>query len=422
MDGFEPSIEQWADFLRPRFEAVQESRRVSGKGKWDQHDLADELGIQQSTLSKFLNGRFRNKRSFQLVLEKVIELVGLKLDDDLRRRVKYVRHHGYAAGTDCVHFGATQTLFFASVGLSGAGEGLSLDHVSVEYLPRTLLNPDAELDAMVDRTRKEWSAGLQQRPRQLDDLLTLLSSDVADAFVLPDLKEAAGLALQFGVSNYDIFYTLRVPAYGRDLLRKRLREWTPDKPMSPHLSQGVGVNICIMTGDNNVVIGHRKKDKPGPRPGQLEVGACEGLRIDDLNGGSIISGGLGNLDVRRVFQRALLEEFGLSPADISTIDLTGFGYDLEYGQWNLIGRAVTALTLDEIRSTRHSTRARDKYEVRIMDTPRGTRELFEWIYNRQEPLWSCGLVCLYFALVLRDGHDAVCTAARGLNLFRASKG
>lgn len=114
------------------------------------------------------------------------------------------------------------------------------------------------------------------------------------------------------------------------------------------LSQGVGIVLTVVTADEKIVLTRRRADT-GIRPNELDVSVVEAIdpyqdAVENSNGEQHSRK---TIDLYKVAIRGLKQELGMV-ASRDQIHLLGFGVDLEYYQWNIIGTVNTNLTSSQI--------------------------------------------------------------------------
>ncbi|TFD97075.1 hypothetical protein [Jeotgalibacillus sp. R-1-5s-1] len=163
---------------------------------------------------------------------------------------------------------------------------------------------------------------------------------------------------------------------------------------SPFLSQGVGIVLTVVTSDEKIVISHRKDT--GIRPHEMDVSVVEAIDPDkdytyDPNNRQKKS-----IDLYSAAKRGLYEELGLD-VQKDEITLLGYGLDLEYYQWNVIGTAHINLTYDEVLRQKssgiHGMNELKKIEAVDLD-PKKVAQLL-----KNNKLWSTAQVALYWTTI-----------------------
>ncbi len=110
----------------------------------------------------------------------------------------------------------------------------------------------------------------------------------------------------------------------------------------PFLSNGFGVALTIITGDQKLILTHRQTTT-GIRAGEVDVSVVEGIH-PEKHRSTIYRGP----DLYLVAILGANEELGISLVQ-DEIAFLGFGVDTEYYQWNLIGMARVKETPERVR-------------------------------------------------------------------------
>ncbi|MCM3363443.1 hypothetical protein ACTQ5K_09500 [Niallia sp. Sow4_A1] len=168
------------------------------------------------------------------------------------------------------------------------------------------------------------------------------------------------------------------------------------------LSQGIGIVLTVVTADEKIVLTRRRADT-GIRPNELDVSVVEA--IDPYQDAVENSNGEQNsrktIDLYKVAIRGLKQELGIV-ASPDQIHLLGFGVDLEYYQWNIIGTVKTELTSSQIIELKssgiHGINELSKIEFIHHDHIKVAEVL------RDQPLWSTAQIALYWTMVYDMGN------------------
>jgi len=148
----------------------------------------------------------------------------------------------------------------------------------------------------------------------------------------------------------------------------------------------------------------RRFRNAGARPHELDVGAVEGPALMDFDAG-------GHADVPDVMLRGVSEEYGVSPNQVTDIKVLGFGYDLQWAQWNFLGLARVDLPARKIRARHRRVAAHGAEYKETIGVPATPHDVFKVLSNELKGTWSCGLATAYYALTHLHGVEEVEKAA-----------
>lgn len=171
---------------------------------------------------------------------------------------------------------------------------------------------------------------------------------------------------------------------------------------SPVLSQGVGVVLTVVTSDEKIVLTRRRKDV-GIRQGELDVSVVEAIDPDKdiVESSKDSEGEHRKIDLYRAAIRGVEEELGLA-VQPDQVHLLGYGVDLEYYQWNIIGTVETELTSKQILEKK-SSGTHGLNEISYIEFVQyDFIKVAELI--RDEPMWSTGQIALYWTMVYQSGN------------------
>lgn len=221
---------------------------------------------------------------------------------------------------------------------------------------------------------------------------------------VPDEEMVLRLVLQ----NTDYFafqatvLSLDRPLSDGTTLRSKYLTPPPEEPI-PFLAIGLGVAVVLLSSDHKLIVSRRSL-KAGARPGELDVSFVEGVH-HELDRASAHKGP----DLYRTAIRGAKEEVGIE-LNRSAIHFLGFGVDLEYYQWNVIGMARLSQTAEDALSAR--TRGLSgKWETRTFEYVDARPDAL-WKFLRDEKLWATGWVALYWSLVREYGKSRVDESAQ----------
>lgn len=232
-------------------------------------------------------------------------------------------------------------------------------------------------------------------------LFSLKSFSIGRTIPNEDLE----LRLVFQKTDY---YSFQATIQSLDLLlsdgttlRKKYLTPPPHDPV-PFLATGFGVAIVLVSSDHKIIFS-RRSSQSGTRPGELDVSFVEGVHPDLDRAPNSCP------DIFRTAIRGAGEEVGVDLAE-DDILFFGFGVDLEYYQWNILGMAHLNLPADEAlqQRTRGSGGKWETHEFLIIDA----RPDDVWKFMKHEKVWAMGWVALYWTLVHEYGRSKVDRSAR----------
>lgn len=166
----------------------------------------------------------------------------------------------------------------------------------------------------------------------------------------------------------------------------------------PFLAIGLGVALVLITRDEKFVLCCRSTNS-GARANELDVSVVEGVHLDHDR-----STHHAGPDLYKTAVRGAKEELGIElPRE--DICFLGFGVDLDYYQWNVIGFARLAVTSEElmVNRTRGSSGKWENRDIQFVDTNPDA----VWIFLRNRRLWATAWVALYWAMVREYGRRKV---------------
>jgi transcriptional regulator with XRE-family HTH domain len=364
---------------------------------WTQEALAIELNMGAGTLSDLLNGVSRRESTIRRNGERVCAKLGCSFEDIIKQ-AKYGAVHGLESSYHCIEIGENLTLWYRYAGngispISPADISLQFDRSLGETLH---LSPRVE--QLVRRVLHERDQG--RHTFENNPLLTIFGGK---AFPPIGIDERDGVELKLGATDYAICYALRRTEEGQRYFRALVNDWTPEDPFDPIIAQGLGVNVAIVSNDEQMIFG-RRFENAGARPQELDVGAVEGFALKDFDAA-------GQAEVPDVMVRGVSEEYGISTEQITDIKVLGFGYDLQWAQWNFLGLAWVDVPAQKIRRRHKGLAAHGLEYIDTIAVPATPKEVFEGLSREPKGVWSCGLATAYYALVHLHGADAVEKAA-----------
>ncbi|MCP4568799.1 MAG: hypothetical protein GY841_14575 [FCB group bacterium] len=185
-------------------------------------------------------------------------------------------------------------------------------------------------------------------------------------------------------------------------LRKKYLEGSNIYQPIPFLANGFGIALTIISEDRKLVVTHRS-EQCGARPGEIDVSV-----VESVHPGMDTSGPTAVPDLYSTAIRGLREEVGID-LDPNEIIFFGFGVDLQYYQWNLIGMARISQTGEEILNC-FSRGVHGKWEAKMLELvcfdPKSTLHIF-----KKTKSWSTALVAAYWSLVNEYGKKETLSAA-----------
>lgn len=290
--------------------------------------------------------------------------------------------------------------------------------VSSPYRPETvhciLSGTQLKLPAEVQRRRaaiERDQAALQAAGKSgiwNGPLLSL--SEFARSRTIPD--EQPRVTLTFQRSDFFTFRasvgSLDEPFPRADGTVTSLREEFIDAsdPLAPRpfLAAGFGVCLVLLTSDNMLILA-RRGDDVGIRAGELDASVAEAVSVT-LDRHVHHPGP----DLYRTAIRGVHEELGITVGE-DDVTLFGFGLDLDYYQWGMLGMAKTALTVEELREYWSRGAGGGKWETSgFLALPLDPDRVFTEL--KEHKLWSTGWVAIYWCLVSQLGARRVDAAAK----------
>jgi len=224
-----------------------------------------------------------------------------------------------------------------------------------------------------------------------------------------DHDEQMGITLTFRPTDY---YTFQATVMSLDknlmtgpvsfTLRQKYLSGNDFSIPIPFLANGVGLVLVLFTKDRKLILS-RRSDDAGTRNGEFDASVVEGLHpILDRSNTSLAP------DIYRTAIRGTLEEVGveLMQQDIS---LLGFGVDIEYYQWNIVGMAETNYFAKEVLENRRRGIS-GKWENKTFEIIDSNPEkVFKFLAPKK--IWATAMIAIYWALVHQYGRKKVDNAA-----------
>ena len=192
--------------------------------------------------------------------------------------------------------------------------------------------------------------------------------------------------------------TLLTDSSGKFTLRERYLENHYPSESIPFLATGIGINVAIITEDEKILFAERDKSVRC-RANELDGSIAEG--VDPVQDHAIDRPGP---DFYRTVARGVEEEIGIEISQ-SDIKLLGFGVDMEYYQWNIIGVVYVNKKAKNILKGR-TRGTKGKWENRIVHAI-DSDPLTVFKFLKDKKIWSTGIVTIYWALVHKYGKKKV---------------
>lgn len=217
----------------------------------------------------------------------------------------------------------------------------------------------------------------------------------------PD-KEDMTVLFNFFHTDYFTFSATNLQLDRTLLSGKTIREeYIPHENLErvePVLANGFGIVLVIITSDENIIM-TKRTNVSGARGNEIDVSVVEGVHplLDrhSLNDGP---------DLFNTAVRGANEELGII-INKDIIKFLGYGVDLDYYQWNMIGYAYVPYTAREIQDIR-SRGTSGKWENSLLIYKNFTpKEVANIIVN--EEMWSTAKVALYWTAVRELGKNNV---------------
>jgi hypothetical protein len=173
--------------------------------------------------------------------------------------------------------------------------------------------------------------------------------------------------------------------------------------VQPILANGFGIGLVVITSDENIILTQRT-EVSGARGTEMDISVVEGvhplLDRDSRNEGP---------DLFNTAIRGANEELGII-INRDKIKFLGYGIDLDFYQWNMIGYAHVPQTAREIQEIR-SRGTSGKWENTLLIFKNFTsKSVAELIAN--ESTWSTAKVALYWTAVRELGKKNIDRALR----------
>lgn len=234
------------------------------------------------------------------------------------------------------------------------------------------------------------------------DVLALQSYDINRLGV----EENPTLHLNLQKTTFYRFYTACVDPRATESRTRHLSTFAPEGSPLQDIPNAVGISLIVESSDKKFLFALRSAKRVGPRKGEWDVSVVEAIHPHkDSNKKTK------RVDILKAAARGLAEELGVYPST-NDIEILGFGVDLEYYQWNIIGLVRIKAEAESILAGRVQL-AKDRHEHRNLQ-PVDSAPLATLDFLKTHSMWSSGLATVYYALVRLHGADAVNAAAATL--------
>ncbi len=172
------------------------------------------------------------------------------------------------------------------------------------------------------------------------------------------------------------------------------------------LANGFGVALLVITSDENIILSQRTENS-GSRGSEMDISVVEGVH-PLLDRHSVNDGP----DLFNTAVRGANEELGII-VNKDEIHFLGYGVDVDYYQWNMIGFTHVPQTAQEIKDIR-SRGTSGKWENTSLVFKNFTpKEMAELIVNGD--MWSTAKVALYWTAVRELGKNNIDRAIKNIS-------
>lgn len=168
--------------------------------------------------------------------------------------------------------------------------------------------------------------------------------------------------------------------------------------VEPILANGFGIALVVITSDENIILTKRTSIS-GARGNEMDIGVVEGVH-PLLDRHSVNDGP----DLFNTAVRGANEELGII-INKDQIKFLGYGIDLDFYQWNMIGFAHVPYTANDIQNIR-SRGTSGKWENTLLIFKNfSSKTVAEIIAN--ETMWSTSKTALYWTAVRELGKNNI---------------
>jgi hypothetical protein len=151
-------------------------------------------------------------------------------------------------------------------------------------------------------------------------------------------------------------------------------------------AHGVGVILTVITSDNKLILTRRRSDI-SIRPNEIDVSVVEAIDPTDWDK---------SIDLYKAAKRGAEQELGIRVSE-DDVKFLGFGVDLDYYQWNIIGTVQLDKTEEEfiqhISNGIHGTNELDEFLITDA-SPESIAKILS-----EEKMWATGIIALYWTAV-----------------------
>jgi len=207
-----------------------------------------------------------------------------------------------------------------------------------------------------------------------------------------DAEEPVAI-FNFHMSDYYTFLAtnkkINDPLPSGETIREKYIPYDDLDQLVPFLANGFGVVLVVITGDDQVIMTKRSNDS-AVRPGEHDVSVVEGVH-PNMDQSPLHTGPC----FFKAACRGANEELNLNVPE-QAIQFLGYGIDLEYYQWNMIGYVRIEESFNEVKRLR-STGAADKWEAKQMTGEAFTKKNVAKLIMEKD-MWATAKVALYWTL------------------------
>lgn len=365
------------------------------------NDLASGDDAAKAAYHRLRNGDYKRAAPTDDSVQQMASAFGFRSAAQFKRYCITPQFNGAIGVADCIEVGSLQTLWFRQVGSGERGQELKDANVELVFAEREPNFGSTAIERAIANTRnsivgdKFTAGGASHENGRLFALQTMSSWPPRGP------AEERVLRLGMGVIDYAAFWTLLNDSKAKHARMERLRDWSPSRGFDPLFGLGLGINVAIFTKDEKMIFGVRSMGQ-GARCDEIDVGAVEGM--------SVKKDGTSNLVLKDVAYRAVEEEYFITRDVISEMHILGFGFDMQYCQWNGIAVCYTSLNAADLRR-RQKIWAEDVAEFSgIFAVVSEPDAVARWLAAQDRRIWSCGIASAVYGLTHKYGKSAVSAA------------
>lgn len=309
---------------------------------------------------------------------------------------------------DCIQIGKLKTLWFRAIGSGIRRQEIMPENIIIKFDDKDIVF-GRNIDGHVTRTRNLVKKDGVYRSENGTVFTNNSIYAISNLSTWPPVghDEDRSLELTLLKTDYAAFWTMLNVENAKRERMNCLRQWNLDDGFDSLFGLGVGVNVAIFTSDDKMIFAVRSSTQ-GARRDELDVGSVEGLSFhrDPPPSPSLL----------KVCERAVNEEFAIEPSHVSGMYILGFGFDMQYCQWNAI--AVCYTNMNSERLTRRQNQfANDVREFKGVYAISSEPEyVASWLSKQDRILWSCGLATTFYALIHKYGAQKVEDAFETFNV------